>query len=145
MKPLLVTVLLVQLAACSNSDYPELEVKRLVARCVQEPAAVLQEHYSKPQIIRSVLDKAPIEQILETARRNRARDLDQLSPQHRALVETRMKEIAYWIDANTTVTAKRPDGPFAASGGSTITLDLPSSKKFNAKAKSLCIEAFREW
>ena len=75
-----------------------------MARCVQEPGAVLQDHYSKPQIITTVLDRAPIDQILETAKRNRAGDLEQLSPQHRALVEARMKELVYWIDANTTIT-----------------------------------------
>jgi hypothetical protein len=146
----LVVVLLLCLAACScsNSDYPEMEVKRLVARCVQEPAVVLQDYYSRPQVVTSgssVLDRAPVDRIIETAKRNRARDLEQLSAQHRALVEARMVELAHWIDTNTTVTATRPAGSSTGLGGILSEVKLPSSDKFNTKAKSLCIEAFREW
>jgi hypothetical protein len=133
-------------AGCSNSDYPEPETKRLVVRCVQEPAIDLQDYYSRPQAVNSVLDRAPIDQIIETAKRNRAQDLEQLSPPHRALVETRMVELARWLDTNTVVTATRPAGAPATGFNETFgEVRLPSAENLDAKAKSLCIEVFHEW
>jgi len=54
-------VLSLHLAGCSNSDYPKLEDKILVARYIQEPAVVFQDYYSQPQIVTSMLDRAPVD------------------------------------------------------------------------------------
>lgn len=144
--PWLTVGLALCIVACSKSDYPDLETKRLVVRCVQEPAAVLEDYYSKPKRVTSVLDRAPIDRIIETAKSNRQHDLEQLSSQHRALVEARMVEIAHWMDTNTVVTATRPAGvPSNGFTGTLSEIKLPSAKEFNAKAKSFCIEVFRQW
>jgi len=155
----------ISFAACADTG-PDLEVKRLVARCVQEPALLLQQYYGRArvvlsvsenasvadpvaraliadgQVVLSVSEKAPIEQILEAAMRNRKRELDTLDPKHRALVEARMREMLEWINANTLVST----APLGPKGSPSITeVQLPSSDALNAKAKSLCIEIFRTW
>lgn len=73
------TVVLLSVVACSDAG-PELEIKRLVAVCVQEPAVMLQEYYGRPRIVSTVSEKAPIEQILELARRNRESSETQARP-----------------------------------------------------------------
>lgn len=143
---MLIAGLTLCIASCSKSDSPNLETKRLVVKCVQEPAVVLQAYYSKPQRESSVLDRAPVDRMIETAKRNRQRDLEQLSPQHRTLVEARMVEIAHWMDTNTVVTATRPAGaPSTGLTGTLSEIKLPSAKEFNEKAKALCVEVFCEW
>ena len=124
---------------------PDLYTKRLVARCVQEPMLVFQEYYSNPQVVPDVLYRVPVSQVLEAARWNRMSDLNSLSPEHRALVEARMEELASWIDMNTTVTATAPTGPFARIGGGLTTVELPDSQETNSMAKSMCIELFEVW
>ncbi len=143
--PWLLVVLTLVLTACSRSNSPDNETKKLVVRCVQEPAVILQDYYSRPQAVTSVLDRAPVGQIVETAKRNRAQDLAQLSLQHRALVEAEMVEIARWLDTNTVVTATRPAGSPTGLDGTISELKLPSAEDFNAKAKALCIDVFRKW
>ena len=124
---------------------PDLSVKRLVARCVQEPMVVVQDYYSRPHVGPGVLSRVPVSQVLETARRNRMVELSELSGEHRVLVEARMEELARWIDMNTTVTAKGPAGPLAEVGGGVTTVELPDSEAVNSKARALCVELFETW
>ena len=128
-----------------NISGPDLEVKRLVARCVQEPMLVVQEYYSRPHVVPRVLSRVPVGQVFQTARRNRMVDLSVLSGKHRVLVEARMEELARWIDMNTTVTATEPAGPFAGVGGGMTTVKLPDSEAVNSKARALCVELFETW
>ena len=124
---------------------PDLAVKRLVSRCVQEPMVVVQDYYSRPHVVPGVLSRAPVSHVFETARRNRTLELSELSGEHRVLVEARMEELARWIDMNTTVTAKGPAGPFVGVGGGVTTVELPDSEAVNSKARALCVELFETW
>jgi hypothetical protein len=121
---------------------PEVEVKRVVVLCVQEPAVVLQEYYGRPRVVSSVSEKAPADQILDVAKRNRKRELDTLAPKHRALVEARVRELVDWINANTRIVTASSN-PRGAPGVTEV--QLPSSEALNQKAKSLCTEIFRAW
>ena len=56
-----------------------------------------------------------------------------------------MEELARWDYMNTTITVTEPAGPFAAMGGGMTTVEFPDSKETNSKAKSLCLDVFREW
>ena len=130
--------ILLQLGTATGSG-PDLQTKRLVARCVQEPMVVVQEYYSRPHVVPSVLSPVPVSQVLQTARRNRMSDLNKLSANHRVLVEAQMEELARWIDMNTIVAATGPAGPFARI------VELPDAKEVNSRAKSLCVELFEAW
>jgi len=134
-------IALVAVVGCSDVG-PELEVKRMVAICVQEPAVVLQDYYGHARVVASVSDKPPVEQILDLAKRNRKRELDSLHPSQRTLVESRMRELLEWINANTRITTAS-SSPRGAPGISEV--QLPSSDALNQKAKSLCVEIFRSW
>ncbi len=133
------------LVGIPNTSGPDLEVKRLVARCVQEPMLVVQEYYSRPHVVPEVLSRVPVSHVVEAARRNRMVDLSELSGRHRVLVEARMEEFARWIDVNTTVTATEPAGPFAGVGGGVTTVEMPDSEAVNSKARALCVELFETW
>jgi hypothetical protein len=140
------TVLFLCLTGCSKTDSPKPEDKILVARCIQEPAVVFRNYYTQPQIVTSALDRAPVDQIIETAKKNRAPDLEQLSERHRAFVEAQMVELARWIDTNTVVTAMRPgSAPPTGVKGTIGEVKFPSANELNTKAKSLCIEVFNKW
>ena len=124
---------------------PTTDTKRLVARCVQETARVLQEYYNRPHVVSSAHGTAPIGDILKEAALRRRVDLERLSDSHRVLVEQKMSELARWINARTRVSAAEGVGPLAGAGVGSTTIDLPSAADLNEKAKSLCIEAFNEW
>jgi len=135
----------VVLAGSLGCDHPDTETKRLVARCLQEPAVVVELYYSHVTVVASAHDKAPVEEIVSEAKRRRSDDLRSLSESHRLLVEQRMLEVAEWINEHTTVTVRDTMGLFAGIGGGETEITLPQSEVLNGKIKGLCISVFDCW
>lgn len=130
------------LAACGG---PSTETKRLVARCVQEPARVVRDLYARSYSETGPPTAVPVVEVMKRAVSKRSSDLEQLSTRHRVLVESKMTEFTAWLAAHTRFTHSVPPRlPGQRAMGQTY-VEFADNDELNAKGESLCIEAFGDW